>query len=128
MVQKIIRMGGNSQSLTGAGIAAEPIPKFSAVILDEQCFLVNPGLGEHAGRRLGLATNSANAGATVNILLIGLTPINNEWNWDEGKPIYAGEKGTLTQIPPAAGYLIIVGYPREKNAIFIDPITTVFRG
>ena len=121
-------MGGNfSQSLTGTGIASETIPKFAAVILDEQCFLVNPSLGEHAGRRLGLATNSANVGDAVSILLIGLTPVNNEWNWEEGKPIYVGENGTLTQITPTTGYLIILGYPREK-AIFIDPITTVLRG
>lgn len=129
MVQRIVRVGNSSsQSIVGTGKAAEVIPQFCAVLLDEQCLLANPGLSEHAGRRIGLSLNNANIDDTVNILLLGLSPVNPNWNWVEGIPVYVAERGILSQSPPTSGYLIIIGYPRETNSIFIDPIFPIFRG
>ena len=45
------------------------------------------------------------------------------WNWARGSPIYLGNNGQLTQIPPITGFLLIVAQP--VNAITINLLPSI---
>ena len=42
------------------------------------------------------------------------------WNWDLDKFIYLGTNGLLTQTPPAAGFLLEMGWPINSTTILVD--------
>ena len=43
--------------------------------------------------------------------------ILNEFGFNKGQPVYVGVDGSLTQIPPDAGYIRIIGVALEPNAL-----------
>lgn len=54
-----------------------------------------------------------------------LTPVNNQpvtdqsWNWVRGSPVFLGPLGTLTQIPPVTGNLVVVARVFDPKTLFI---------
>lgn len=42
------------------------------------------------------------------------------WNWEEGKPIFLGTNGTLTQTCPSSGFILQIATVINSKKIFID--------
>lgn len=68
---------------------------------------------------LGLSLNSANAGETVRVLLLGII-FDNSFNF-VGENVYLGTNGQLIQIPPNSGFVVIVGKPVNSNTLYVNP-------
>ena len=71
-----------------------------------------PGLGDHAG--------AAAQDGTPAIVRVGGKMTEPSWNWDLDKFIYLGTNGLLTQTPPAAGFLLEMGWPINPTTILVD--------
>lgn len=74
---------------------------------------------------LGVAITAAAPGGTVRIKTSPGEHIDdNSWAWTPGF-VFAGPNGTLTQIVPASGWEIVVGYapsPTRLNLTFDEPL------
>jgi hypothetical protein len=46
------------------------------------------------------------------------------WNWAEG-PIYLGALGTLTQVAPTTGYLVVVGLAAGPDRMVVAPTAPI---
>ena len=84
----------------------------------------------HATRIVGMSTNAAASGGSVNIAMYGEVT-EPSWNWDTTKPVYLGGDGYLTQVEPvapSAKYSVVVGFPITPTTLFINigiPITLI---
>ncbi len=69
---------------------------------------------------LGVTTGAAMNGAVATIRTYGVL---NEptWAWDVTKPIFLGIDGALTQVTPAAGFILVIAKALLPTQIFIDP-------
>ena len=60
-----------------------------------------------------------------------LTPVSNQpvtdqsWNWVRGSPVFLGPLGTLTQIPPVTGHLVVVARVFDPKTLFIHIEETI---
>ena len=72
----------------------------------------------HAGKVLGMTTGAAALGELATIQTGGeLT--EPSWAWTLDQPIFVGVTGTLTQTPPATGFVLTVGFPITATKIFL---------
>lgn len=84
----------------------------------------------HATRIVGMTTNAAALGDSVNIAMYGEVT-EPSWNWDISKPVYLGGDGYLTQVEPSAPtakFSVVVGFPVTPTTLFINigiPITLI---
>ena len=68
---------------------------------------------------VGITTGAAVSGAEATIQVSGeLT--EPSWNWDVTKPVFLGLSGLLTQTPPTAGTLAVIGFPTASNKLLLD--------
>jgi len=71
---------------------------------------------------LGLSVTAANQDSDV-IVMRGGQLTDSAWAWTPNQPIWAGASGTLTQVPPNAGWLVQVGNALNPTVLqleFID--------
>ncbi len=66
----------------------------------------------------GITTAASEAGAPVVVETAGLI-VESGWNWMPRALIYAGPNGTLTQAPPPAGWLRIVGVAQSPTSLLV---------
>lgn len=72
---------------------------------------------------LGVTTTAATAGTSVTIATSGLIT-DNSWTWTKG-PVFLGTNGTLTQIAPSNGAVLVnVARALTPTTIQIDIDTT----
>lgn len=94
---------------------------------DQVVYANNQNL-EHGMKIVGVTTNAANVGDTLNISFFGEIE-EPTWNWDMGKPIFLGVNGLPTQVVPthpSAAFSLIVGFPISPTKMFVskrEPIT-----
>jgi hypothetical protein len=73
----------------------------------------------HADDVLGLSLNAASTGAQVEVLRDGEI-VEPSWSFIALLPIYLGVNGLLTQVPPASGFLLPVGFATSPTSAVID--------
>lgn len=72
---------------------------------------------------LGVSITAGDAGAAISIKAGGSID-DAGWSWSPGF-VFAGLNGALTQVPPATGWEIVVGYapsPTRLNLTFDEPV------
>lgn len=107
---------GTSSVLTDTIVANEPISALRAIRSDG------------SGARVANSTDFTHATAVIGISLAAVSIIGNVVpyimagslntpgaGWDVLSPIYFDALGQLTQIPPIAGFSMIVGYPIDPD-------------
>ncbi|MDR6886151.1 MULTISPECIES: hypothetical protein [Variovorax] len=67
---------------------------------------------------LGITRGAVAAGALAQIQTGGLMT-EPSWAWTPDAPVFVGPVGTLTQVPPATGFNLIVGVATSPTQIFI---------
>jgi hypothetical protein len=72
-----------------------------------------------AGSVIGVATNGANAGATVTVQAQGPVSFNG-WSWIPGEPVFVGAAGVLTQSPPSVGFSQVIGVAETATTLIVD--------
>ena len=109
-------MGGSS------GTAGEALGGNRAVVGDavntfRYASNANP---QHLGRLAGITTGAANLGGPVALLSSG--PMTEpSWAWTPNLPVFLSTNGLLTQTPPVAGFLQVVGLAITATALFVNP-------
>lgn len=91
--------------------------------LDGQVFYLDAADAEHIDLLLGVTLTAAAAGAAVNVQRSGAID-DPAWNWQIGR-VWLGANGALTQNPPAAGFVVLIGTAVAATRITLniqDPI------
>ncbi len=73
----------------------------------------------HLFRILGITTGAADPNAEANVRVGGIMT-EPTWNWSLNQFIYLGRNGLLTQIIPAIGFLMVVGWPITPTKVMVD--------
>ncbi len=76
----------------------------------------NPG---HRWAATAVAASSALAGDQVSLATSGRIT-EAAWSWTPGDPIYVGAAGTLTQSPPTAGWLRVIGHAESSISVWVQ--------
>lgn len=42
------------------------------------------------------------------------------WSWTVGQPVYLGTNGLMTQEAPTAGYLLVIGQPKNATSLIVE--------
>ncbi len=67
----------------------------------------------------GITLQAVASGTTVQVQTYGeLT--ETSWNWLVGQPVYLGTAGQLTQTPPSAAFILVVGIPVTATTLLLD--------
>ena len=74
---------------------------------------------QDANAVLGLSLNAALLGAPVNVQVAG-EAVDSIWSFTPGLPVFLGVAGSLTQVPPAAGFQLIVGVAAASDRLVIQ--------
>lgn len=78
-------------------------------------------------RYIGITTQSAIAGGTVNVTVSGKLA-EPSWSWVIGQPIFLGVNGVITQTPPNTGVLWVLAIPvSEASVLFVkrEPVILI---
>lgn len=78
-------------------------------------------------RILGLSTGAALLGNAVELHREGRYQ-DAGWSWDPTKPLYLGALGTITQVAPVTGIVVVLGHAQTADTIFLNiekPITLI---
>lgn len=110
--------------------AAIDISGHRIVVLDGQggALYASSADPTHSQRIVGMTRHAAVAGAPVALAIYGEVT-EPSWSWDTSKPVYLGDDGFMTQVPPAypdAKFSVVVGFPISATTLFINigiPIT-----
>ncbi len=73
----------------------------------------------HFNRVLGITAGAVGLGGSPTVRFHGIMT-EPTWAWDLTKFIYLGTNGLLTQIPPAAGFLLQMGWPLSPTSMMVD--------
>lgn len=98
-----------------------------AVTTNSSGQLIYPDLTSETSRVYGVTTQSAQQGELVQVQITG-TQTEPSWSWDVTKPIFVGINGTLTQVTPTIGQVLVVGYPQSPTKLFIDRQPPIYMG
>ena len=79
----------------------------------------------HAGSVLGLTTGAISSGASGPVRVSGALA-EPSWTWSPRAPLFLRETGSIAQTPPAAGFVLIVGWAMSATTVFIDIKQAVF--
>lgn len=72
----------------------------------------------HGDDTLGVTDGAALAGSAINVRTSGELFFNG-WAWMAGEQVYLGNNGILTQVPPADGFVQVIGFAQDPTTIFI---------
>lgn len=102
-----------------ARVAGETLSALRVVYeIDGEVFLLDSTDDVHIDQLLGLTITSGNASENVNVQLVGAVD-DASWSWTPGR-VYLGANGFLTQTPPDAGYLVLVGYAVSATRLILN--------
>ncbi len=101
--------------------AGEPLGGQRVVIVgdDSKLYYADSANLTHFNRVLGVTTGAVILDARASVR-IGGPMTEPTWNWDLRKFLYLGSNGLLTQTPPAAGFLLQIGWPISPSCIMIE--------
>lgn len=108
-------------------VAAQTLGGNRVVTTNSSGQLIYPDLTSENARVYGITTQSAATGELVQVQITG-TQTEPSWGWNTATPVFVGPLGTLTQTPPTAGQILVVGYPHSPTKIFIDRQPPVYAG
>jgi hypothetical protein len=116
--------GPPGQSASGAGGAVEVQAEASqdlsghlavGFLSDGRAAKANPG----TIRPVGVTPASAMTGTPARVVVSG--PIDEpSWSWSPG-PVYLGANGSLTQVPPTAGEVYVLGEAAGPTRLIVAP-------
>jgi hypothetical protein len=75
----------------------------------------------HPGRVIGLTLSAANNKELVSIQRAGKI-MEPSWQWNISKPLWLGRNGTLVQVRPKAGFVLVAGVAIAPNTILMANI------
>ena len=102
-----------------ARVAGETLSALRVVYeVDGEVFLLDSTDDVHIDQLLGLTITSGAASENVNVQLVGAVD-DASWSWTPGR-VYLGASGFLTQTPPDAGYLVLVGYAVSATRLVLN--------
>ena len=118
---------GNPGSPGGSGNqvvlrAGQTLGGHRAVLLDSAgcAIYADSSDASHAGRFFGITANAAVVDDFVTVHVIG-EMIESAWVWDISRPVFLGTNGQLTQVPPTAGFVQVIGQPITVQSLFLNP-------
>jgi hypothetical protein len=88
--------------------------------------LVDTALVATAEGVVGVASPSANPGQSVTVTKNGGTLTVPSAAFTPFAPVFAGAAGSLTQTPPASGFVLVVGYAVSATSLFVSIGEPVF--
>ena len=74
---------------------------------------------EDVPRVMGVTMTAASTGNAVGILVFG-EMIEPTWSWIEGKAIFLGANGFMTQTPPSTGFQMEVAFAVTPQKIMVE--------
>lgn len=101
---------GLQQMASVALPAAMPIGGHKVICTDESgtAIYADSNVVTTASSVIGISLNAAITGDTVFVQFSGcITELS--WDWQSRQPVYLGQNGTLSQVCPSDGYILIVG-------------------
>ncbi|NWD49010.1 capsid cement protein [Pseudomonas gingeri] len=105
-------------------VAGEPLSALLVVYeLNGLAYALDQADAAHIELLLGVTLTAADAGDPLNIQRSGVIE-DSAWNWQLGR-VWLGAGGTLTQTPPATGFLVLIGAATSATRITLnlqDPI------
>ncbi|MBD2489009.1 hypothetical protein [Aulosira sp. FACHB-615] len=112
--------GGGGEIITTGYIAATSLLAYRMVTLNTSGEVIyadniNP---DHIASVWAINKTSVATGQTVTGQTFGEVE-NLAWSWTPQDPIFLGANGTLTQIPPTTGFVLIVGWAMTATKMFI---------
>jgi hypothetical protein len=114
-----LEVGGGAAAPDISGPAEEALSALRVVTRDNGGVVYAELVPHQAHRALGFLTSSVASGATAIAPTFGEFS-DASWDWNMTKPIWLGAHGTLTQTPPASGYLRVVAAPISPTAILFE--------
>lgn len=111
-------------------VALAPLPAFVAVVMGIGGVILaditNPA---HRDVVWGINVTSVTAGQLASVIWGGpvVNTINGTggWNFVVNQPVYIGAGGVLTQVPPATGWVLPVGFALSQNTVHLFPARAV---
>lgn len=78
----------------------------------------------HAQGLAGVSMNAASVGDPVTVRIMGQLS-EPSWAWIDGRAVYVGIDGALTQTPPTAGYIREVGLAISAKSMIVRVLTPI---
>lgn len=111
-------------------VALVPLPAFVAVVMGiGGVTIADVNVAAHRDVVLGISLVSVAAGQVGSVLWGG--PVVNNingtggWNFITNEPVYIGNNGVLTQVPPVTGWVQPVGFALSMNSVQLFPARAV---
>lgn len=110
-------VGASSSILLPAGVA---ISGHRAVMINASGELVYPSLSEatHGAQIIGLTEAATPLGAQAAVRFSGAA-VEPSWGWARG-PVFVGDNGVLTQVPPAGAWVRQIGVAFSATKIIVN--------
>jgi hypothetical protein len=86
---------------------------------DNKAYYADHDIMDDVPRVMGITTQAASENNPIGILVFG-EMIEPSWNWQEGKAIFLGSNGVLTQTPPTTGFLMEVAFAVTPQKIMVE--------
>lgn len=101
-------------------VAAVALSGHRTVLLDTDGKLAYPSLSaaDDGGQIIGITVGATAQGSTAVIRTEGLVT-EPSWSWSRG-PVFAGDNGVLTQMPPDGAWVRQIGVASSPTSIFIN--------
>lgn len=96
-------------------------------INNSKVYIASSGEVSQSFKIFGIAITTADVDEFGYIQRIGEMS-DNSWNWNVSKPIFLGENGSLTQIPPTTGFVCQVAIPVSNTKIIVSIKLEVLKG
>lgn len=87
--------------------------------LNDQYAYADPSDADSVFAAVGLTLSAASPGQLV-VPVIDREIQDSSWNWARGRPIFLGVAGTLTQVAPTTGWLLVVATPIDPDRIYLE--------
>ncbi len=79
----------------------------------------DPLNADHVRKLLGMSTSAGLINEPVVIRLEGKYQ-DSGWSWDPNEKLYLGANGTLTQVAPVTGNLVVLGHAIKSDTIHLN--------
>ncbi|UZZ12458.1 hypothetical protein NDO41_08270 [Ectopseudomonas mendocina] len=83
-----------------------------------QVYALDAGDAGHIDLLLGVTVSAAESGSAINVQRSGAVD-NSGWNWQPGR-VWLGAAGSLTQTPPADGFVVLIGAAVSATRITLN--------